>query len=191
MTNKPSRDEAENAVRTLIAWAGDNPEREELLETPKRVVKAYEEFFSGYNKKIDQSISKLFPNKYEYDEMILLKDIEFESFCEHHMAPIIGKALVAYIPNEHVIGLSKLARIVDIFAKRLQIQERLTSEIAKELEKVLNPKGVGVIIESSHHCLTTRGAHKRNSKMVTSSLLGCFKDNNIRQELWVRYEKNI
>lgn len=189
MSKKPTRDEAENAVRTLIAWAGDDPAREELLDTPKRVVKAYEEFFSGYEKKIDDSIAKLFENNYQYDEMIVLKDIDFESFCEHHMVPIVGRVFIGYIPDKKIIGLSKLARIVDVFAKRLQIQERLTMEISKSLQEVLKPKGVGVIVESVHHCLTTRGAHKLNSKMITSYMTGCFKENNIRQEFWGKYER--
>lgn len=182
MNNKPSRKEAEQAVRTLIAWAGDNPDREELLETPGRVVESYSEFFSGYNQVIDNKISKTFNNSSGYDDMIILREISLESYCEHHLVPIIGKACIAYIPNKKIIGLSKIARIVDIFSKRLQIQERLVVEIANCIEKITDPKGVGVIIESSHQCLTTRGAYKPGSLMRTSHMIGCFKEQEIRKE---------
>ncbi len=186
MYKKPTREEAEEAVRTLIAWAGDNPDRAELLETPKRVVNSYQEFFSGYGKKIIGEVDKSFANTSAYDDMVILKGIDFESHCEHHMVPIIGKISVAYIPNDRVIGLSKIARIVDIFAKRLQIQERLSVEIANAINEVISPKGVGVIVESSHHCLTTRGAYKPNSMMQTSHMIGCFREENIRKEFWGR-----
>ena len=183
---KPTREEAEDAVRVLIAWAGDDPKRNELLETPKRVIDAYGEFFSGYNKKTEGFVVKAFENIHGYDEMVILRDINFESHCEHHMVPIIGKATVAYIPNDKVIGLSKIARIIDIFAKRLQIQERLTMEIVETIDKAINPKGVGIVIESAHHCLTTRGAYKPGSLMQTSHMIGCFKEENIRREFWGR-----
>ncbi len=184
MTNKPTREEAEEAVRTLIAWAGDNPQRQELLETPRRVVDSYQEFFCGYNKKIDSKIAKTFDNINNYGEMIILKNIHFESFCEHHMQAIIGKANIAYIPDKKIIGLSKLARITDLFAKRLQIQERLVVEIAECLNQIVEPKGVGVIIESAHQCLTTRGAHKPGSVMRTCHMIGNFKDYQIRNEFF-------
>jgi GTP cyclohydrolase IA len=186
MVKRPSRDVAEEAVRTLIAWAGDDPSRKELLETPSRVARAYEEFFSGYNQTIIGEKDKSFDNSKNYDDMVILKDIDFESHCEHHMVPIIGKASIAYIPKDRVIGLSKIARIVDVFSKRLQIQERLTIEIAESISQVTNAKGVGVVIESAHHCLTTRGAFKPASLMQTSHLLGCFKEENIRKEFWGR-----
>lgn len=183
---KPTREEAENAVRVLIAWAGDNPKRAELIETPRRVVDAYQDFFSGYEQKLEGSTIKSFDNLHGYDEMIILRDIAIESHCEHHMVPIIGKATVAYIPSQRVIGLSKIARIVDIYAKRLQIQERLVMEIANALNEVIGPKGVAVVIESNHHCLSTRGAYKPGSLMQTSHMTGCFKQENIRQEFWGR-----
>ncbi len=186
MSKKPTREEAEKAVRVLIAWAGDNPNRSELLETPKRVIDSYEEFFSGYDMQVDEQIDKTFVNMHGYDDMIILRKIDFESHCEHHMVPIIGKISVAYIPNDRVIGLSKMARIVDMYSKRLQIQERLVVEIADCINKVVKPKGVGIVIESAHHCLTTRGAYKPNSLMQTSHMIGCFKEENIRKEFWGR-----
>lgn len=180
---KPTREEAEEAVRTLIRWAGDNPEREGLKDTPKRVVKSYEELFSGYIKDPKQVLERRFEETAGYDEMILLKDIHFESHCEHHMLPIIGKAHIAYIPNESVVGISKLARLVDIFAKRLQIQEKMTSEIAETLYTYLKPKGVGVIIEATHQCMSTRGVNKKGVVMKTSHILGSFRSNSqTRQE---------
>ena len=180
--NKPTREKAEEAVRTLISWAGDDPTRKELLETPRRVLDAYTEFFSGYNTKIDDNIDKTFDNSMEYDEMVILRDIQFESHCEHHMVPIIGKATIAYIPDKKIIGISKIARIVDVFAKRLQIQERLSKEIAETLNKILGPKGVGIIVESAHHCLTTRGVYKPGALMQTSHMIGCFKELKILEE---------
>ena len=176
-----TREEAEQAVRTLISWAGDNPNRAELLETPRRVVDSYKEYFSGYHQKVDHIIDKTFPT-HGYEDMIILREITVESHCEHHMVPIIGKATVAYIPNNKIIGLSKIARIVDMFSKRLQIQERLVMEIANCLNQVVEPKGVGVIIESSHQCLSLRGAYKPGSLMRTSHMIGCFKEANIRSE---------
>jgi GTP cyclohydrolase IA len=186
MVKKPTREAAEAAVKTLIAWAGDDPTRKELLETPKRVVKSYEEYFSGYDQKIASEIDKNFENSKDYDDMVILKEINFESYCEHHMVPMIGKATIAYIPNNKLVGLSVMARIVDMFSKRLQIQERLTIEIAEALNQLANAKGVGVVIESSHHCLTTRGPHKPSSIMQTSHLMGCFIQENIRKEFWGR-----
>lgn len=174
---KPTRQEAEDAVRVLIRWAGDNPDREGLLDTPKRVVKSYEELFAGYTQDPQSILDRRFNETQGYDEMIILKDISFESHCEHHMLPVIGKAHIAYIPNQSVIGISKLARLVDIFAKRLQIQEKMTSQIAESLYQYLQPKGVGVIIEASHQCMSTRGVHKKDVIMKTSHVLGTFRSN--------------
>ena len=179
----PSREEAMRAVKTLIAWAGDDPEREGLIETPKRVVKAYEEFFKGY--KIDpiEILSKTFEEVEGYDEMVLIKNIRLESHCEHHIVPILGIAHVAYMPKNRVVGISKIARLVDIFAKRLQIQETLTSQIAVTLQNVLDPLGVAVLIDASHQCMTTRGVHKPESSTVTKKMIGIFKDDqNLRSE---------
>ena len=177
----PSREEAMRAVKTLIAWAGDNPEREGLIETPKRVVKAYEEFFEGY--KIDpiEILSKTFEEVEGYDEMVLIKNIRLESHCEHHIVPILGKAHVAYMPKKRVVGISKIARLVDVFAKRLQIQETLTSQIAETLQSVLDPLGVAVLIDASHQCMTTRGVHKPESSTVTKKMTGIFKEDKILQ----------
>ena len=172
---KPSREEAMKAVKTILAWAGDNPDREGLLETPKRVVKAYEEFCSGYEKDPDEVLSKTFEEVAGYDEMVIIKDIQLESMCEHHMAPIIGKAHVAYIPNKRVVGISKLARVVDVYAKRLQTQETMTAQIAGSIQRVLDPKGVGVVIDAAHQCMTTRGVHKTNATTITSQMLGVFR----------------
>ncbi|EHD13412.1 GTP cyclohydrolase I [Commensalibacter intestini A911] len=172
----PSREDAEEAIRTLIRWAGDNPEREGLLDTPKRVVNSFDEFFAGYKEDPREVLSRTFDEVGGYKEIVLLKDIRFESHCEHHMVPIIGTAHVAYFPNSRVVGISKLARIVEIFAKRLQIQERMTSEIANIIQEVLEPKGVAVIIEGSHQCMTTRGVHNPGVSMITSKMLGIFRD---------------
>jgi GTP cyclohydrolase IA len=182
MNNKPTREEAENAVRTLISWAGDDPTRKEIKDTPKRVVDSYNEFFSGYHQTVDKKIGKTFENSNGYDDMIMLRDIILESHCEHHMVPITGKAMIAYIPDKKIIGLSKIARIVDMFSKRLQIQERLVMEIANCLNAITEAKGVGVIIESSHQCLSTRGAYKPGSLMRTSYMIGSFKEDSIRKE---------
>jgi len=173
---RPSRAEAESAVRTLLRWAGDDPDREGLLETPARVARAYEEFFAGYGKDPVEILSTTFSEVEGYDEMVVLTNIRFESHCEHHMAPIIGKAHVAYLPDRRVVGISKLARLVDIFAKRLQIQEKMTVQIADTLQQVLLPKGVAVVIEASHGCMTTRGIHKPGTGLVTSRMLGAFRD---------------
>ena len=175
-STKPSQDEAIEAVKTLIRWAGDNPQREGLSETPKRVIKSYKDFFSGYELDPREILSKKFKEVDGYDEMIILKNIRLESHCEHHMVPFIGNAHVGYLPRKKVVGLSKLARLVEVFAKRLQIQEKLTAQIANAIDEVLQPKGVGVIIEASHLCVSTRGIHKHESKMVTSRMLGSFRN---------------
>jgi len=174
---RPSRDEALRAVETLIRWAGDDPVREGLTGTPERVVKSYEEFFEGYAVDPIDLLARTFEEVEGYDEMVLLRDIRFESHCEHHMAPIIGKAHVAYMPNNRVVGISKLARVVDAYARRLQIQEKMTAQIANSINDVLNPKGVAVVIEATHHCMTTRGVHKPGTSMVTSRMLGMFRTN--------------
>ena len=179
----PSREEAMQAVKTLIAWAGDNPNREGLIETPKRVVDAYKEFFDGYKMNPDEILSKTFEEVEGYDEMVIIKNIRLESHCEHHIVPILGIAHVAYMPNKKVVGISKLARLVDVFAKRLQIQETLTAQIAETIQRVLDPLGVAVLIDASHQCMTTRGVHKPESSTVTKRMLGVFKtDENVRSE---------
>ena len=175
--SKPTREEAQKAVRTLIEWAGDNPDREGLIETPKRVVKAYEEFFAGYDDDPEEILRKTFEEVEGYDEMVLVKNIRLESHCEHHIVPILGKAHIAYIPNNRVVGISKLARIVDAFGKRLQTQETMTAQIANTIEKVLEPKGVAVVVDAAHQCMTTRGIHKPESSTVTSCMRGIFKEN--------------
>ena len=177
----PSREEAMRAVKTLIAWAGDNPDREGLIETPKRVVKAYEEFFEGYKIDPAEILSKTFEEVEGYDEMVLIKNIRLESHCEHHIVPILGKAHVAYMPKKRVVGISKIARLVDVYAKRLQIQETLTSQIAQTLQSVLDPLGVAVLIDASHQCMTTRGVHKPESSTVTKKMIGIFKEDKILQ----------
>src|SRR4051812_30604247 len=176
-TDKPSRAEAEAAVRTLLRWAGDDPKREGLLGTPDRVVRAYEEWFGGYGVDPVDLLQRTFEETEGYDEMVVLRDVRFESHCEHHMAAIIGKVHIAYLPDRRVIGISKLARLVDVFAKRLQIQEKMTAQIANTLSEVLLPKGVAVVIEAQHQCMTTRGIHKSGVAMVTSRMLGDFRDN--------------
>jgi GTP cyclohydrolase I len=173
---KPSQAEVEAAVRTIIRWTGEDPERDGLIETPARVARSYQEFFSGYGQDPIEILEKTFEETEGYDEMIVLRDIRFESHCEHHMAPIVGQAWVAYIPNGRVVGISKLARVVDVYAKRLQIQEKLTAQIANTINDVLKPQGVGVIIKATHHCMTTRGVHKPGVSMVTSHMLGAFRD---------------
>lgn len=180
---RPSRAEAEEAVRTLLRWAGDDPSRDGLHETPARVVRSYEEFFKGYDQDPEQILLKTFEEIEGYDEMIVLRKIRFESHCEHHLAPIIGNAWVGYIPNGRVVGISKLARVVEAYAKRLQIQEKMTAQIANTIEKVLQPQGVAVVIKAEHHCMSTRGIHKPGTDMVTSRMLGAFRDNALtRQE---------
>ena len=181
---KPSREEAEDAIRTLLRWAGDDPNREGLIDTPSRVVRSYEEFFTGYETDPKELLNRTFEETEGYDEMVLLKDIRFESHCEHHMAPIIGKAHIAYLPATRVVGISKLARLVEMYAKRLTIQEKMTSQIANALNEVLQPQGVAVVIEAVHQCMTTRGVHKPGVSMVTSRMLGAFRDNpSTRREL--------
>jgi GTP cyclohydrolase I len=172
---KPTRSEAEAAVKTLISWAGDNPEREGLIETPKRVVKAYEEFFSGYNDDPSKILGKTFEEVGGYDDIVLLKDMRLESHCEHHMVPIIGKAHIAYLPNKKVVGISKIARLLDTFAKRLQTQETMTAQISETINNVLKPKGVAVLIDAKHQCMTTRGIHKISTTTITKSMTGIFK----------------
>ncbi|HSQ70602.1 MAG TPA: GTP cyclohydrolase I FolE [Steroidobacteraceae bacterium] len=167
--------EAEQAVRTLLGWAGDDPTREGLRDTPRRVVEAYREWFSGYDVDPRDYLSRTFEETAGYDEMVVLRDIEFESHCEHHMAPIIGRAHVGYLPTNKVVGISKLARVVDVFARRFQVQEKMTAEIARAINEVLRPKGVGVVIEAAHECMTTRGVHKRRVSMITSKMLGSFR----------------
>lgn len=180
---KPSRAEVESAIKTLIRWTGDDPSRDGLRETPGRVARAYQEFFKGYNDDPEAILKKTFEEIEGYDEMIVLRGIRFESHCEHHMAPIVGRAWVAYIPKGRVVGISKLARVVDAFAKRLQIQEKMTAQIANTVDAVLQPDGVGVVIKAEHHCMTTRGVHKHGTDMVTSRMLGVFRDNAMtRQE---------
>jgi GTP cyclohydrolase I len=173
---RPSRTEAEDAVRILIRWAGDDPAREGLRDTPGRVVKAYEEFFAGYLQDPREILARTFSEVEGYDEMIVMNDIRFESHCEHHMVPIIGKAHIGYLPNHRVIGISKLARLVEVYAKRLQVQEKMTVQIADTLQDVLQPKGVAVVIEAAHQCMTTRGVHKPGVGLVTSRMVGAFRD---------------
>jgi GTP cyclohydrolase I len=180
---KPSRDEAEAAVRTLIRWSGDDPDREGLLATPARVVRAYEEWFSGYNDEPRDYLKRTFEETGGYDEVVVLRDIRFESHCEHHMAPIIGRVHIGYLPRNRVVGISKLARLVEVYARRLQIQEKMTAEIAACLDAVLKPHGVAVVAEGTHQCMTTRGVHKTGVTMVTSRMLGVFRDHaETRQE---------
>ena len=182
-SHRPSRAEVEAAVRTMIRWAGDDPQRDGLAETPSRVARAFEEFFAGYAQDPAEILRKTFEEIEGYDEMITLRGIPFESHCEHHLAPIIGQAWVAYIPDGRVVGISKLARVVDVFAKRLQIQEKMTAQIANVIQEVLKPQGVAVVVKATHHCMSTRGVHKKGTDLVTSRMLGCFRDNAItRQE---------
>jgi GTP cyclohydrolase I len=181
--DRPSQTDAEDAVRTLIRWAGDDPTREGLLETPARVARAYKEFFRGYGVDPEGVLKRTFEETDGYDEMIVLKDMRFESHCEHHMAAIIGRAHIAYLPSKRVVGISKLARLLDVYAKRLQIQEKLTAQIANTLNDVLQPRGVAVVIDASHQCMTTRGVHKPGTSMVTSRMLGAFRsDASTRRE---------
>jgi GTP cyclohydrolase IA len=181
---RPTREEAEAAIRTLLRWAGDNPDREGLRDTPARVARAFEEFFTGYHTDPVTLLERTFSEVEGYDEIVLLRDIRVESHCEHHMAPIIGRAHVAYLPHRRVVGISKLARLVDAYAKRLQIQEKLTAQIANTINDVLQPRGTAVIIEASHQCMTTRGVHKPGSSLVTSHMLGVFRTNpDTRREL--------
>ena len=175
LATRPSRDEALKAVRTLLAWAGDNPDRPGLIDTPKRVVDAYGEWFDGYDADPAKELGRTFEDVQGYDDMVLLRDIEVESHCEHHMAPFIGKAYVAYIPNEKVVGISKLARVVEIFSRRLQTQEVLTNQIAAAIESHLEPAGVAILIDAEHQCMTTRGVHHRHVSTITTRFTGVFK----------------
>ena len=180
---RPSREQAMEAVKPLLAYTGDDPSREGLVDTPKRVIKAYDEFFAGYKEDPVEVLSRTFEQVEGYDEMVIVKGIRVESHCEHHMVPIIGVAHVGYIPNKKVVGISKLARMVDLFGKRLQTQETMTAQIADTIEKVLNPKGVAVVIDAAHMCMTTRGIHKTETSTVTSRMLGTFRKNaNTRSE---------
>ncbi|HEX7370966.1 MAG TPA: GTP cyclohydrolase I FolE [Rhodanobacteraceae bacterium] len=182
-----TRDEALAAVRTLLRWAGDEPTREGLRDTPKRVVDAYSEWFSGYNEDPQEYLARTFEEVAGYDEMIVLRDIQFESFCEHHLAPIIGRAHVGYVPDGKVVGISKLARVVDAFAHRFQVQEKLTAQIATCISEVLQPRGVGVVIDATHQCMTTRGVHKRGVSMVTSQMLGSFREDARTRAEFLRF----
>jgi GTP cyclohydrolase IA len=180
---RPTREQAEEAVRVLLRWAGDDPAREGLRGTPSRVTRAFEEYFTGYQVDPVEQLQRTFEETNGYDEMVVLRDIRFESHCEHHLAPIIGRAHIAYLPNKRVVGISKLARLVDVFAKRLQIQEKMTAQIATTLSDVLRPKGVAVVIEAAHQCMTTRGVHKPGVSMITSHMLGAFRsDPSTRRE---------
>jgi len=174
---RPSREEAEKAIRTMLLWAGDDPTREGLRDTPSRVARAFEDWFSGYNEDPEEFLSRTFEEVNGYDDMVVLKDIRFESHCEHHLAPIIGRAHIGYLPNNKVVGISKLARVVDVFARRLQVQETMNAQIAHCIQNVLEPKGVAVVIEATHQCMTTRGVHKPGVTMVTSSMSGDFRTN--------------
>ena len=176
---RPSRAEAEDAISTLLRWAGDDPAREGLKDTPARVARAFEDWFSGYKEDPEEYMRRTFEEVEGYDNMIVLRDIRFESHCEHHLAPIIGKAHVGYLPNSKVVGISKLARVVEAYARRLQVQEKMNAQIANTIQKVLEPKGVAVVIEATHQCMTTRGVHKTGVSMVTSTMLGDFRTNEI------------
>jgi GTP cyclohydrolase IA len=180
---RPSREEAEAAIRVLLRWAGDDPAREGLRDTPSRVARAYQEWFAGYAVDPEEFLRRTFEETDGYDEMVVLRDIRFESHCEHHMAPIIGRAHIAYLPDKRVVGISKLARVLEAFAKRLQIQERLTAQVANSIQDVLKPKGVAVVIDATHQCMTTRGVHRPGVTMVTSHMLGAFRtDSATRRE---------
>jgi GTP cyclohydrolase I len=176
-SGRPDRADVEAAFRTIIRWTGDDPERGGLIETPARMTRAFEEYFAGYAQDPTLILQKTFEEIEGYDEMIVLRGIPFESHCEHHLAPIIGQAWVGYVPSGRVVGISKLARVVETYAKRLQIQERMTAQIANTINEILEPQGVGVIIKASHHCMTTRGVHRPGTDLVTSRMLGCFRDN--------------
>jgi GTP cyclohydrolase IA len=176
---RPTREESEKAVHTLLRWAGDDPSREGLRDTPARVARAFEDWFSGYNEDPEEHLKRTFEEVEGYDDMVVLRDIRFESHCEHHLAPIIGRAHVGYLPNKRVVGISKLARVVDAYARRLQVQEKMNAQIANTIQKVLQPKGVAVVIEAVHQCMTTRGVHKTSVTMVTSTMLGAFRKNDV------------
>lgn len=183
---RPTRDEAEDAVRTLLAWAGDDPKREGLLDTPKRVVDAYEEWFSGYQENPLDYLSRTFEDVQGYDDIVMLRDIDVESHCEHHMAPFLGKACVAYMPTDRVVGISKLARAVEIFSKRLQTQETMTAQIAESIDRALKPKGVAILIDAKHQCMTTRGVHHPDVATITTMFTGVFKTEQEFRERFLR-----
>jgi GTP cyclohydrolase I len=185
--NGVSRETAEDAVRTLLRWAGEDPQREGLLDTPGRVVRAYEDWYSGYKLDPDEYLARTFEEVCGYDEMVVLRDIQFESHCEHHMAPIIGKAHVGYLPDGKVVGISKLARVVEAYAQRFQVQEKMTAQIANCIQRALHPKGVAVVIEGAHECMTTRGIHKRGVSMVTSQMLGDFREDARTRAEFLRF----
>jgi GTP cyclohydrolase I len=182
---KPSQADLEDAFRSILHWIGEDPDRDGLRETPGRVARAFREYFSGYGQDPEQILQKTFEEIDGYDEMVVLRGIPFQSHCEHHLAPIIGRAWVAYVPNERVVGISKLARVVEAYANRLQIQERLTAQIANTIEHVLKPKGTAVVIKATHHCMTTRGINKQGSDLVTSRMLGCFRENPMTRQEFV------
>ena len=184
---KPSREKALEAVRTLLAWAGDDPDREGLIETPRRVVEAFEEWFSGYAEDPGKLLGKTFEDVEGYDDIVMLRDIEVESHCEHHMAPFLGKAYVAYVPTDRVVGISKLARVVEVFARRLQNQETLTRQIGQAIEAGLQPKGVAVLIDAEHQCMTTRGVHHRHVSTITTNFTGVFKTDQAMQERFLSF----
>jgi GTP cyclohydrolase I len=186
---RPSREKALEAVRTLLAWAGDNPDRPGLIDTPRRVVDAYGEWFDGYDADVEKELSRTFEDVQGYDDMVLLRDIEVESHCEHHMAPFIGKAYVAYIPNEKVVGISKLARVVEIFSRRLQTQEVLTNQIAAAIESHLEPAGVAILIDAEHQCMTTRGVHHRHVSTITTRFTGVFKSDAALKDRFLKLAK--
>jgi GTP cyclohydrolase I len=186
-TQKPTREQALDAVRTLLAWAGDDPDREGLTETPRRVVEAFEEWFSGYAEDAKALLAKTFEDVEGYDDIVMLRDIEVESHCEHHMAPFLGKAYVAYVPAQKVVGISKLARVVEVFARRLQNQENLTRQIAVAIETGLQPKGVAVLVDAEHQCMTTRGVHHRHVSTITSHFTGAFKTDLALQERFLNF----
>jgi len=195
--SRPTRAEAETAVRTLLRWAGDDPDREGLLGTPERVVRAYEEWFAGYSEDPVAILERTFEETAGYDEMVVLRDIRFESHCEHHVAPIIGVAHCAYLPNKRVVGISKIARVIELYAKRLQIQEKMTAQIANAIQDVLRPRGVAVVVRATHQCMTTRGIHKPGVSMVTSRMLGAFRNNEATRREFLAmignggYEQNV
>ena len=188
--NNIQNNEAEEAVRTLIKWIGDDPDREGLIETPKRVIKSFKEHFSGYLEDPEEILQKTFEETEGYDDMVILKKIDFESHCEHHMLPIIGTASIAYLPNNKIVGISKLARIVNVYAKRLQTQEILTAQIINSIQKFLKPLGSAVLIDAEHHCMITRGVHKKNSSMTTTQFKGCFKNDRALQERFLNMVNN-
>ena len=187
MTKTVTQDQAEDAVRTLLRWAGEDPGREGLIDTPRRVAKAYGDWFSGYSVDPREYLARTFEEVEGYDELIVLRDIEFESHCEHHMAPIIGKAHVGYLPAGKVVGISKLARVVETYARRFQVQEKMTAQIAGCIDEVLQPRGVGVMIEATHQCMTTRGIHKRGVSMITSKMLGSFREDARTRAEFLRF----